>query len=75
MITLYHAPRSRSSRIIWLLEELGEPYRIELTSILYGNGQGAPAPDSYARIHPLKKFPRSSTTAASSTSRRESHCI
>lgn len=57
MITLYHAPRSRSSRIIWLLEELGEPYKIELTSIVYGNGQGAPAPDSYARIHPLKKVP------------------
>jgi glutathione S-transferase len=57
MITLYHAPRSRSSRIIWLLEELGDPYEIELTSIVYGNGQGAPAPDSYARIHPLKKVP------------------
>jgi glutathione S-transferase len=57
MITLYHAPRSRSSRIIWLLEELGEPYKIELTPIVYGNGQGAAAPDSYARIHPLKKVP------------------
>src|SRR5216683_2923148 len=57
MITLYHAPRSRSSRIIWLLEEVGEPYQIVLTSIVYGNGQGAPAPDSYARIHPLKKVP------------------
>lgn len=57
MITLYHAPRSRSSRIIWLLEELGEPYKIEITSIVYGNGQGGPAPDSYKRIHPLKKVP------------------
>ena len=57
MITLYHAPRSRSSRIIWLLEELGVPYRIEITPIIYGNGQGAPAADSYARIHPLKKVP------------------
>ena len=57
MITLYHAPRSRSSRIIWLLEELGEPYKIELTPILYSSGQGAPAPDSYTRIHPLKKVP------------------
>ena len=57
MITLYHAPRSRSSRIIWLLEELGEPYKIELTSILRNDGQGAPAPDSYTRIHPLKKVP------------------
>lgn len=57
MITLYHAPRSRSSRIIWLLEELGEPYKIELTPIVYGNGQGASAPDSYTRVHPLKKVP------------------
>jgi len=24
MITLYHAPRSRSSRFVWLLEELGQ---------------------------------------------------
>ena len=57
MITLYHAPRSRSSRIIWLLEELGEPYQIALTSIVRADGQGAPAPDSYTRIHPLKKVP------------------
>jgi glutathione S-transferase len=57
MITLYHAPRSRSSRIIWLLEELGVPYKIELTSIVRGDGTGAPAPDSYTRIHPLKKVP------------------
>jgi len=28
MITLFHAPRSRSSSIVWLLEELGEPYAI-----------------------------------------------
>jgi glutathione S-transferase len=58
MITLYHAPRSRSSRIIWLLEELGVPYKIELTSIVRGDGSGgAPAPDTYTRIHPLKKVP------------------
>jgi glutathione S-transferase len=57
MITLYHAPRSRSSSIVWLLEEIGEPYKIERTSIVYGNGQGAPAPESYRRIHPHKKVP------------------
>ncbi|HWA64086.1 MAG TPA: glutathione S-transferase family protein [Caulobacteraceae bacterium] len=28
MITLYHSPRTRSSRFIFLLEELGAPYRI-----------------------------------------------
>jgi glutathione S-transferase len=57
MITLYHAPRSRSSSIVWLLEELGQPYKIALTPIIYGNGQGAPAPESYRAIHPHKKVP------------------
>ena len=57
MITLYHAPRSRSSRIIWLLEELGADYKIELVPILRGDGSGAPAPDSYLAIHPLRKVP------------------
>lgn len=33
MLTLYHAPRSRSSRIVWLLEELGAAYRIKTVSI------------------------------------------
>lgn len=57
MITLYHAPRSRSSRIIWLLEELGCDYKIELVDILRGDGSGKPAADSYAAINPLKKVP------------------
>ena len=26
MITLYHAPNTRSSRVLWLLEEMGVPY-------------------------------------------------
>jgi glutathione S-transferase len=29
MLTLYHAPLSRSSRIIWLLEELGVDYELK----------------------------------------------
>ena len=28
MITLYHAPRSRASRFIFLLEELGAPFKL-----------------------------------------------
>lgn len=57
MITLYHAPRSRSSRIIWLLEELEAPYEIEIVPIVRGDGTGSPAPDSYKRVNPLKKVP------------------
>ena len=41
MITLYHAPRSRSSRFIFLLEELGAPYEIAKVSIRRGDGSGA----------------------------------
>ncbi|HUO93356.1 MAG TPA: glutathione S-transferase [Rhizomicrobium sp.] len=57
MITLYHAPRSRSSGILWLLEEMGVPYKIALTPIVYGDGRGASAPESYRAIHPHKKVP------------------
>lgn len=33
MITLYHAPRSRSSAMVWLLEELGVEYTRKVVSI------------------------------------------
>lgn len=55
MITLYHAPRSRSSRVIWLLEELGVPYDIRPVSIfrpMTGEGTGDPA-----NPHPDKRVP------------------
>lgn len=54
MLTLHHAPRSRSSRIIWLLEELGADYRIVITDISRMDGPGAPDP---ANPHPDKKVP------------------
>jgi glutathione S-transferase len=44
MLTLYHAPRSRSSRFIFLLEELGAPYDIAYVDIRQGNGTGARDP-------------------------------
>jgi glutathione S-transferase len=40
MLTLYHSPQTRSSRFIWLLEELGEPYEIEYVTIKRGDGSG-----------------------------------
>ena len=54
MITLFHAPRSRSSRFIFLLEELGALYEIKLMSIRRGDGSGALDP---ANPHPHGKVP------------------
>ena len=54
MLKLFHAPESRSSRIIWLLEELGAPYVIEYVNISRMNGSGASDP---ANPHPDKKVP------------------
>jgi len=55
MVTLYHAPQSRSSRMIWLLEEVGAPYTIRPVSIfrpMTGTGE----PDA-ANPHPDKLVP------------------
>jgi glutathione S-transferase len=54
MLTLYHAPKSRSFRILWLLEELGVPYELKLVSIRRGDGSGAADP---ANPHPHGKVP------------------
>lgn len=55
MITLYHAAQSRSSRIIWLLEELGVPYRIQPVSIFRPmTSEGHPDP---ANPHPDQRVP------------------
>ena len=53
MLKLYHAPRSRSSRFLSLLEEIGEPYEVELVDIRAPGG----APEAYRAIHPHKKVP------------------
>ena len=54
MLTLYHAPQSRSSRIVWLLEELGADYDLRIVAISRGDGSGGPDP---ANPHPDKKVP------------------
>jgi glutathione S-transferase len=54
MLTLYHAPKSRSFRTLWLLEELGTPYEVKRVSIRRGDGSGARDPEN---PHPLGKVP------------------
>jgi glutathione S-transferase len=53
MITLYHAPASRSARVRFLLEELGLPYRLETLSFTDGSLQ-RPA---YLAKNPLGRVP------------------
>jgi len=54
MITVHHLNKSRSKRVIWLLEELAMPYQVV-------NHQRDPitnlAPESLRLIHPLAKAP------------------
>jgi len=54
MITLYHAPKTRSSRFIFLLEELGAPYEIKQVTFRRADGSGQIDP---ANPHPHKKVP------------------
>ena len=54
MITIHHLNKSRSKRVIWLLEELAMPYKLI-------NHQRDPisnlAPESLRLVHPLAKAP------------------
>ena len=54
MLTLYHAPQTRSSRIVWLLEELEEPYELKVVGIPRMDGSGGRDP---ANPHPEGKVP------------------
>ncbi len=52
-LTLYHASPSRSSIVLWMLEELGEPYDLELINLKEGDNL---EPD-YLAINPMGKVP------------------
>lgn len=49
MITVYHVPHTRSLRVLWLMEELGEEYRIEKL--------GFPLQPDYLEINPAGTVP------------------
>lgn len=51
MITLYHAPLSRSVRVRWLLEELAIPHVLETRKL------GELKTPEYLALHPLGKVP------------------
>jgi glutathione S-transferase len=61
MITLFHRPKTRSSRFIFLLEELGAPYEIRLVSGRARDGSGSADP---ANPHPHGKVPAISDDGA-----------
>jgi glutathione S-transferase len=54
MITLYHRPKTRSARFVFLLEELQAPYTVQIVTTRTRDGGGAPDP---ANPHPHGKVP------------------
>jgi len=52
-LTLYHASPSRSSIVLWMLEEIGQPYNIHHLSLSNGD-QNRPA---YLAVNPMGKVP------------------
>lgn len=54
MITLHHLDHSRSFRILWLLEEIKQPYELKK---YYRDSITHLAPESLKVIHPLGKSP------------------
>jgi len=51
-LTLYHASPSRSSIVLWMLEEIGQPYRTEILG--YADSMKSPA---YLAVNPMGKVP------------------
>lgn len=53
MIKVYHAPNTRSVRIVWLLEELGLPYELKTLAFNPKDLQS----EEYLAIHPFGQVP------------------
>lgn len=53
MITLHHLGVSQSERILWLLEELGQPYEL----IRYTRAASGAAPAEYKALSPTEQAP------------------
>lgn len=53
IVTLYHSPRTRSSGVLALLEEIGKPYKLEIMGLRDGSLQ-SPA---FRALNPMGKVP------------------
>ena len=53
MLTVHHLAYSRSTRVLWLLEEIGAPYRL----VRYERDTEFRAPPELKAVHPLGKSP------------------
>jgi glutathione S-transferase len=53
MIIVHHAPKARSVRVVWLLEELGVPYQVKPVAL---SGESLRS-DEHLKVHPLGKVP------------------
>ena len=53
MITIHHLGVSQSDRIVWLMEELGLPYKLDW----YDRGPDRLAPPEYVALHPAAMAP------------------
>lgn len=52
-ITLYHHPFSRAATVVWMLEEVGQPYRLQFVDMMKGE-QKMPA---FLARNPMGKLP------------------
>jgi glutathione S-transferase len=53
MLTVHHLEKSRSQRVLWLLEELSVPYEV----VVHRRLKGIFAPPELKKVHPLGKSP------------------
>lgn len=54
MLTLHYAPRTRATRVRWMLEELGVPYHLRRVDVAGGEHK---RPEYLATVHPLGHLP------------------
>jgi glutathione S-transferase len=53
MLTIHHLGISQSDRVVWLMEELGLPYRLQW----YNRGADRLMPPEYLKLHPAATAP------------------